>query len=94
MRQQIINQLKSELHMLEVSSLPHEFEKHLYAVETLVGVLKEQRPAVKSGTVPRDEDEKPVMTEKDEKMLELMGGGAKQSGSSADNSKNDSIFDF
>ncbi|SDK59139.1 DUF5327 family protein [Lacicoccus qingdaonensis] len=93
MKQQIINQIKSELHMLEVSSLPHEFEKHLYAVETLVGVLKDQKPAPKNGAAIRDMDEKTAMTEKDEKMLELMGGRSKGSGP-ADDDKNDSIFDF
>lgn len=94
MKQQIINQIKSELHMLEVSSQPHEFEKHLYALETLVGVLQGYKPAVKSRTVENDENEKPVITEKDEKMLELMGGREKGNDPSDDKSKNDSIFDF
>ncbi|HIV81613.1 MAG TPA: YwdI family protein [Candidatus Salinicoccus merdavium] len=94
MKQQIINQIKSELHMLEVSSLPHEFEKHLYAAETLIDVLKDQKPAAKSGMVSKDVEEKTVMTEKDEKMLELMGGRAKEGRTPTDEGKNDSIFDF
>lgn len=94
MKQQIINQIKSELHMLEVSSLPHEFEKHLYAVETLVGVLKDQTPVLKSGAVSKDTEEKTVMTDKDEKMLELMGGRGKDGSTPVDDGKNDSIFDF
>lgn len=96
MKQQIINQIKSELHMLEVSSLPHEFEKHLYAVETLVGVLKDQRPddSGSNEAVSEDKHDKPGMTEKDEKMLELMGGKEKDKTPLEDESKNDSIFDF
>lgn len=94
MKQQIINQIKSELHMLEVSSLPHEFEKHLYAVETLVGVLKEQKPDGRSRTVTKNEEKKTAMTDKDEKMLELMGGRGKENEPPVDKSKNDSIFDF
>lgn len=93
MKQQIINQIKSELHMLEVSSLPNEFEKHLYAVETLVGILKDQKPDVKQGAASKAVDEKSAMTRKDEEMLELMGGRSKGSGP-ADDDKNDSIFDF
>jgi len=94
MKRHIINQIKSELHMLEVSSLPHEFEKHLYAVETLVGVLKDQKPDEKSAMTSKDAGEKPAMTEKDEKMLELMGGRGKEDGPRVDDDKNDSIFDF
>lgn len=92
MKQQIINQIKAELHMLEVSSLPHEFEKHLYAVETLVGVLKDHKPEAETGL--KDKTEKSIMTEKDEKMLELMGGSGKKNAAPDDKSKNDSIFDF
>ncbi len=36
MRQEIIAELKQELHRMEVASQPHEFEKHLYAMERLV----------------------------------------------------------
>lgn len=92
MRQQIIKQIKSELHMLEVSSLPHEFDKHLYAVETLIGVLKGQKPDAEAA--PKYKGSEPAMTEKDEKMLELMGGTGKEKARPDDKSNGDSIFDF
>ena len=44
--------------------------------------------------VSKDVEEKTVMTEKDEKMLELMGGRAKEGRTPTDDGKNDSIFDF
>lgn len=89
MKREIIRQIKSELHMLEVSSVPHEFEKHLYAVETLIGVLKAEGP----GTAGTGEAE-PDLTDKDKKMLELMGGSQKEGGPPEDGRTGDSIFDF
>lgn len=91
MKHEIIRQIKSELHMLEVSSLPHEFEKHLYAVETLIGVLKAEGPG-KAGAGA--EEAKPDFTDKDKKMLELMGGSQKEGRPPEEGRKGDSIFDF
>lgn len=89
MKHEIISRIKSELHMLEVSSVPHEFEKHLYAVETLIGVLKAEGP----GTAGAGEAE-PDLTDKDKKMLELMGGSQKEGRPPEDGRTDDSIFDF
>lgn len=89
MKHEIIRQIKSELHMLEVSSLPHEFEKHLYAVETLIGVLKAEGPG-KAGAGEAEPD----LTDKDKKMLELMGGSQKEGGPPEEGRTGDSIFDF
>lgn len=95
MKREIIRQIKSELRMFEAASLPNESEKHLYAIETLIGILKEQTPPEQdAGIVIRKEEAEPVLTEKDEKMLELMGGSGKQDASQEDERKNDSIFDF
>lgn len=92
MKQHIINQIKSELHMLEVSSLPHEFDKHLYAIEMLVDVLKEQKSAQGGEAEAKMEPDKGSLTDKDAKMLELMGGS--KSAPARDEYKSDSIFDF
>lgn len=95
MKREIIRQIKSELHMLEVASLPNEFDKHLYVIETLVTILKEQGPRGSDADIAtRKEEAEPKLADKDERMLELMGGSGKQDAGQEDMRKNDSIFDF
>ncbi|SOC43030.1 DUF5327 family protein [Salinicoccus kekensis] len=91
MKREIISQIKSELHMLEVSSLPHEFEKHLYAVETLVSLLKAEGPGT---TRAATEEAEPDLTDKDKKMLEMMGGSKKEGRPPEEKRTDNSIFDF
>jgi hypothetical protein len=88
MKRQIIQQIKSELHMLEAASRPGEFEKHLYAIETLIGILKE-RP--EEG---REEAAEPGLTDKDRRMLELMGGNQDEGEPREGKRTDESIFDF
>ncbi|AKG75064.1 DUF5327 family protein [Salinicoccus halodurans] len=77
MKQQIIAELKQELHRMEVSSQPHEFEKHLYAMERLIGLLKQDTGSA-SGISVSGEKEKPSsgMSVQDREMLRMMGGRA------------------
>lgn len=75
MKAQIIAELKQELHRMEVSSQPHEFEKHLYAVERLVGLLKKDGGST-AGLPVTDEPQQQSsgMSEQDQEILEMMGG--------------------
>ncbi|CAM4305427.1 DUF5327 family protein [Lacicoccus alkaliphilus] len=94
MKRQIIQQIKSELHMLEVSSRPGEFEKHLYTIETLVGILKAQPEDDRKAGRIQEEAAGPGLTDKDKRMLELMGG-SQDEGAPRENKRTDeSIFDF
>lgn len=92
MKRQIIQQIKSELHMLEVASRPGEFEKHLYVIETLVGILKEQPEEGRQ--VGGQEAAEPGLTDKDKRMLELMGGSQDEGEPREDKRADESIFDF
>ncbi len=76
--------------MLETADHSGEFAKHLYAIETLIKILKEESP----GDAVQEEAGGPGLTEKDEKMLELMGGSGKQAAPQEDKRADDSIFDF
>lgn len=75
MKQQIIEELKQELHRMEVSSQPHEYEKHLYAMERLIGLLKKDAGSSESlpltGTA---QEQSSGMSEQDKEMLAMMGG--------------------
>src|SRR5699024_11025220 len=75
MKQHIIQELKQELHRLEVSSQPHEFDKHVYAMERLLGLLKQDDS--NGASVPRNERSPGTsgeMSAQDKTMLEMMGG--------------------
>lgn len=75
MKQQIIAELKQELQRMEVSSQPHEFEKHLYAMERLIGLLKKDSGSAEGSAVqPHAKEQSPVMSEQDREMLAMMGG--------------------
>ncbi|WP_020007587.1 DUF5327 family protein [Salinicoccus albus] len=75
MKQQIIQELKQELHRMEVSSQPHEFDKHVYAMERLLGLLKQDDSS--GASVPGNErppETAGEMSAQDKTMLEMMGG--------------------
>ena len=75
MKQQIIQELKQELHRMEVSSQPHEFDKHVYAMERLLGLLKQDDSS--AAAVPGNErppETSREMSAQDKAMLEKMGG--------------------
>ncbi len=75
MKQQIIAELKQEIHRMEVSSQPHEFDKHLYAVERLVELLK--KDSGKNMDLPavhKPHEQTNAMSEQDREMLQMMGG--------------------
>ncbi|WP_411842917.1 DUF5327 family protein [Salinicoccus sp. HZC-1] len=75
MKAQIIAELKQELHLMEVSSQPHEFEKHLYAVERLVGLLKKDVGSAAGLPVSeKPQQQSSGMSEQDQEMLAMMGG--------------------
>ncbi|MCG7331941.1 DUF5327 family protein [Salinicoccus roseus] len=74
MKQEIIAELKQELHRMEVASQPHEFEKHLYAMERLLGLLKSDAGSVQHGAPSTGPQDKQAMSEHDRLMLEQMGG--------------------
>ncbi|WP_031545863.1 DUF5327 family protein [Salinicoccus luteus] len=74
MKQEIIAELKQELHRMEVASQPHEFEKHLYAMERLLGLLKSDAGSVQYGAPSTGAQDKQAMSEHDRLMLEQMGG--------------------
>ncbi|WP_271401031.1 DUF5327 family protein [Salinicoccus roseus] len=74
MRQEIIAELKQELHRMEVASQPHEFEKHLYAMERLLGLLKSDAGSVQHAGPPAGAQDGQLLSEEDRMMLEQMGG--------------------
>jgi|GEM_PF-4883027 len=74
MKQQIIAELKQELHRMEVSSQPHEFDKHLYAMERLVGLLKQDNNAAVPPVASASRQEPASMSTDDREMLRMMGG--------------------
>ncbi|GAB6993953.1 DUF5327 family protein [Salinicoccus sesuvii] len=60
---------------MEVASQPYEFEKHLYAMERLLGLLKSNSGDVTiSSLQPADSSRSQSLTEQDRMMLEKMGG--------------------
>lgn len=75
MKQQIIAELKQELHRMEVSSQPHEFDKHLYAMERLIGLLKQDN-AAGPPVAPAPRENPGGMSADDREMLRMMGGSA------------------
>ncbi|WP_342388001.1 DUF5327 family protein [Salinicoccus bachuensis] len=75
MKQEIIAELKQELHRMEVASQPHEFEKHLYAMERLLGLLKSDAGgSVQHATPATGAQGGQALSERDRMMLEQMGG--------------------
>lgn len=77
MKQQIIQELKQELHRMEVSSQTHEFDKHVYAMERLLELLKQdsgQVAAPPSAQKQQSIETPGEMNEQDKAMLEMMGG--------------------
>lgn len=105
MNHQIIAELKEELHSMEVASSPHEFDKHLYAMERLLKLLK-NRESEDEANAPSHRAASSSETLDDARMLELMGGKSRTTGASRppaagerpatdDGAGNgDSIFDF
>lgn len=79
MKDKVIQLMKQEIEKLEVTYNTEDFEKHLYALEQLIYVLK-------------DSDSEPKVQMNDEKMIELMGG--RQSSKEIESTNGDSIFDF
>ncbi|GAA3732720.1 DUF5327 family protein [Salinicoccus jeotgali] len=73
MRREIIAELKQELNLMETADGQHEFDKHVYAMERLLSLLKtgedagDARPEA-NHTAPGS------MSETDRSMLEQMGG--------------------
>ncbi|WP_017549949.1 DUF5327 family protein [Salinicoccus carnicancri] len=77
MKQQIIAELKQELHRMEVSSQPHEFDKHLYAMERLIGLLKQDDNAAVPPVAPAPRKGS-SMSADDREMLRMMGGSTEE----------------
>ncbi|MCC4722843.1 DUF5327 family protein [Salinicoccus sp. RF5] len=104
MRQEIIAELKQELHRMEVASQPHEFEKHLYAMERLLGLLKSETGSVQHPAPPAGAQDGQMLSEEDRMMLEQMGGkvsGTKPAPATRETLRTDdgfgngeSLFDF
>ncbi|MFC3419145.1 DUF5327 family protein [Salinicoccus hispanicus] len=79
MKREIISELKQELHRMEVASQPHEFEKHLYAMERLLGLLKSDASDITMASVPpAGVSDGQSLSEQDRMMLEKMGGRTTQ----------------
>ncbi|MCG1009597.1 DUF5327 family protein [Salinicoccus sp. ID82-1] len=75
MKREIIAELKQELHRMEVASQPHEFEKHLYAMERLLGLLKTSAGDIPAASAPTaGASAGQSLSEQDRMMLEQMGG--------------------
>lgn len=79
MKREIISELKQELHRMEVASQPHEFEKHLYAMERLLGLLKSNTGDSTAASLPPvGSSEVQSLSEQDRMMLQQMGGRTTQ----------------
>src|SRR5699024_983272 len=76
MQQQVRAELKQELHRMEVSSQPKEFEKHVYAMERLIGLLKQDNGAAAPSVAHAFRENSSGMSANDREMLRMMGGRA------------------
>lgn len=104
MKREIIAELKQELHFMETASEQHEFNKHVYAMERLLSLLKDGEGVSDSATPQADRTSLAAMSETDRRMLEQMGGevprsiGQESNGrqlETEDGSGNgESLFDF
>lgn len=79
MKHEIIAELKQELHFMETADEQHEFEKHVYAMERLLSLLKAGESGSDSATLSADRTSLGAMSETDRRMLEQMGGEAPRS---------------
>lgn len=101
MKEKIITQLKQEISLIE-SAAGAEMDRHIYAAERLLNLLKESPDSVSTARVPEKD-----ISSNDQKMLELMGGKPQKKAQTETNSlggerkttddgfgNGDSIFDF
>jgi hypothetical protein len=100
MKENIIRQLKKELALIEAANNSQDLERHIYAMESLLNVLKGDE----AGSFI-EEEKSAQLSNKDREMLELMGGKTiRQEHTASPNRKRevtddgagngDSIFDF
>lgn len=69
MKQKILGHLKQELTHLETAEGVPEMEKHIYAMERLLDILKSEHENLSDETETTQS-----LSSQEEKMLELMGG--------------------
>ena len=102
MKEKIITQLKQEIALIESAASGTETDRHIYAAERLLNLLKGSPDSVSTARVPEKD-----ISSNDQKMLELMGGKPQKKVQTETNSlggerkttddgfgNGDSIFDF